>query len=86
MDEDRTTKKVFNAQPIGARKKDRPKLRRVDGNEGLGLYGAQSLTDAENVFGLGVQNLSLQEEPNIFSVTPLIDSLEKDLLVLRTKN
>ncbi|GFS78561.1 uncharacterized protein TNCV_3147931 [Trichonephila clavipes] len=43
MDEDRTTKKVFNAQPIGSRRKGRPNLR-------------------------------------------WIDDLEKDLLVLRTKN
>ncbi|GFX19128.1 hypothetical protein TNCV_3012721 [Trichonephila clavipes] len=43
MNEDRTTKKVFNAQPIGTRRKGRPNLR-------------------------------------------WIDSLEKDLLVLRTKN
>ncbi|GFW91625.1 uncharacterized protein TNCV_4500441 [Trichonephila clavipes] len=27
MDEDRTTKKVFNAQPIGTRRKVRPNLR-----------------------------------------------------------
>ncbi|GFU04273.1 uncharacterized protein TNCV_863791 [Trichonephila clavipes] len=43
MDENRTTKKVFNAQPIGTRRKGRPNLRWTDG-------------------------------------------LEKDLLVLRTKN
>ncbi|GFX03287.1 uncharacterized protein TNCV_3555151 [Trichonephila clavipes] len=43
MDDDCTTKKVFNAQPIDTRKKGRPNLRWIDG-------------------------------------------LEKDLLVLRTKN
>ncbi|GFV01151.1 uncharacterized protein TNCV_1010721 [Trichonephila clavipes] len=43
MDENRTTKKVFNAQPIGTRRKGRPNLR-------------------------------------------WIDDLEKDLLILRTKN
>ncbi|GFS78784.1 hypothetical protein TNCV_3149241 [Trichonephila clavipes] len=43
MGEDRTTEKVFNAQPISSRRKDRPNLRWIDG-------------------------------------------LEKDLLVLRTKN
>ncbi|GFX86835.1 uncharacterized protein TNCV_3751081 [Trichonephila clavipes] len=43
MNEDRTTKNVFNAQPIGTRRKGRPNLR-------------------------------------------WIDVLEKDLLVLRTKN
>ncbi|GFU59282.1 uncharacterized protein TNCV_4198051 [Trichonephila clavipes] len=43
MDENRTTKKVFNAKTIGTRRKGRPNLRWIDG-------------------------------------------LEKDLLVLRTKN
>ncbi|GFT24253.1 uncharacterized protein TNCV_2064771 [Trichonephila clavipes] len=43
MNDDRTTKKVFNAQPIGTRRKVRPNLR-------------------------------------------WMNSLEKDLLVLRTKN
>ncbi|GFU70358.1 uncharacterized protein TNCV_2916211 [Trichonephila clavipes] len=43
MDENRTTKKLFNVQPIGIRRKGRPNLR-------------------------------------------WIDDLEKDLLVLRTKN
>ncbi|GFU50825.1 uncharacterized protein TNCV_2495291 [Trichonephila clavipes] len=43
MDENRTTKKVFNVQPIDTRRKSRPNLRWIDG-------------------------------------------LEKDLLVLRTKN
>ncbi|GFX15440.1 uncharacterized protein TNCV_3303691 [Trichonephila clavipes] len=33
INEDRTTKKVFNAQPIGTRKKGRPNLRRIDGLE-----------------------------------------------------
>ncbi|GFW59187.1 uncharacterized protein TNCV_2781181 [Trichonephila clavipes] len=33
MDEDRTTTKVFNAQPIRTRKKGRPKLRWIDGLE-----------------------------------------------------
>ncbi|GFV61736.1 uncharacterized protein TNCV_188941 [Trichonephila clavipes] len=31
--EDRTTKKVFNAQPIGTRRKGRPNLRWIDGLE-----------------------------------------------------
>ncbi|GFU74177.1 hypothetical protein TNCV_2332141 [Trichonephila clavipes] len=30
MNEDRTTKKVFNAQPIGIRRKDRPNLRWIN--------------------------------------------------------
>ncbi|GFY07172.1 uncharacterized protein TNCV_277191 [Trichonephila clavipes] len=30
MDEDRTTKKVFNAQPMGTRRKDRPNLKWID--------------------------------------------------------
>ncbi|GFV59743.1 uncharacterized protein TNCV_1908141 [Trichonephila clavipes] len=33
MNEDRTTKKFFNAQPIGTRRKGRPNLRRIDGLE-----------------------------------------------------
>ncbi|GFS85624.1 uncharacterized protein TNCV_2794581 [Trichonephila clavipes] len=33
MNEDRTTKNVFNAQPIGTRKRGRPNLRRIDGLE-----------------------------------------------------
>ncbi|GFW60786.1 uncharacterized protein TNCV_2672071 [Trichonephila clavipes] len=33
MDEDRTTKKVFKAQPIGTRRKSRPNLRWIDGQE-----------------------------------------------------
>ncbi|GFU75029.1 uncharacterized protein TNCV_3752801 [Trichonephila clavipes] len=33
MNEDRTTKKVFNAQPIGKRRKGRPNLRWIDGIE-----------------------------------------------------
>ncbi|GFV52591.1 uncharacterized protein TNCV_4303741 [Trichonephila clavipes] len=33
MDEDRTTKKDFNAQPIGSRRKGRPDLRWIDGLE-----------------------------------------------------
>ncbi|GFX48738.1 uncharacterized protein TNCV_408451 [Trichonephila clavipes] len=33
MNEDRTTKKVFNAQPIGTGKKGRPNLRWIDGLE-----------------------------------------------------
>ncbi|GFT30306.1 hypothetical protein TNCV_2376111 [Trichonephila clavipes] len=33
MDEDRPTKKVFNAQPIGTRRKGRPNLRWIDGLE-----------------------------------------------------
>ncbi|GFX93781.1 hypothetical protein TNCV_1589571 [Trichonephila clavipes] len=33
MDEDRTTKKVLNAQPIGTRRKGRPNLRWIDGLE-----------------------------------------------------
>ncbi|GFU36799.1 uncharacterized protein TNCV_365611 [Trichonephila clavipes] len=33
MDEDRTTKKIFNAQPIGTRRKGRPNLRWIDGLE-----------------------------------------------------
>ncbi|GFX66359.1 uncharacterized protein TNCV_343331 [Trichonephila clavipes] len=33
MDENRTTKKVFNAQPIGTQTKDKPILRRIDGLE-----------------------------------------------------
>ncbi|GFV34501.1 uncharacterized protein TNCV_467131 [Trichonephila clavipes] len=33
MDEDCPTKKVFNAQPIGARRKSRPNLRWIDGLE-----------------------------------------------------
>ncbi|GFW51175.1 uncharacterized protein TNCV_3594571 [Trichonephila clavipes] len=31
MNEDRTTKKVFNAQPIGPRRKGRPNFRWIDG-------------------------------------------------------
>ncbi|GFV34957.1 uncharacterized protein TNCV_2097851 [Trichonephila clavipes] len=31
MNEDRTIKKVFNAQPIGTRRKGRPNLRWIDG-------------------------------------------------------
>ncbi|GFY30549.1 uncharacterized protein TNCV_3523121 [Trichonephila clavipes] len=33
MNEDRTTKKVFNAQPIGTRREGRPNLRRIHGLE-----------------------------------------------------
>ncbi|GFV88004.1 uncharacterized protein TNCV_3241541 [Trichonephila clavipes] len=33
MNEDHTTKKVFNAQPIGLRRKGRPTLRWIDGLE-----------------------------------------------------
>ncbi|GFW26913.1 uncharacterized protein TNCV_1377551 [Trichonephila clavipes] len=33
MNENRTTKKVFNAQPIGKRRKGRPNLRWIDGLE-----------------------------------------------------
>ncbi|GFT30314.1 uncharacterized protein TNCV_2376181 [Trichonephila clavipes] len=33
MDEDRTTKKVFNVQPIGTRRKGRPNPRWIDGLE-----------------------------------------------------
>ncbi|GFS78540.1 uncharacterized protein TNCV_3147791 [Trichonephila clavipes] len=33
MNEDRTTKKVFNTQPIGTRRKDKPNLRWMDGLE-----------------------------------------------------
>ncbi|GFX50590.1 uncharacterized protein TNCV_2721771 [Trichonephila clavipes] len=33
MEEDRITKKVFNAQPISTRRKGRPNLRRIDGLE-----------------------------------------------------
>ncbi|GFW87843.1 uncharacterized protein TNCV_1359471 [Trichonephila clavipes] len=33
MDENRTTKKVFNAQPIAPRRKGRPNLRWIDGLE-----------------------------------------------------
>ncbi|GFW15123.1 uncharacterized protein TNCV_172701 [Trichonephila clavipes] len=33
MNEDRTTKKVFNAQPTGTRRKGRPNLRWIDGLE-----------------------------------------------------
>ncbi|GFU82897.1 uncharacterized protein TNCV_266941 [Trichonephila clavipes] len=33
MGEDRTTKKVFNAQPIGTRRKGRSNLRWIDGLE-----------------------------------------------------
>ncbi|GFV29604.1 uncharacterized protein TNCV_329701 [Trichonephila clavipes] len=33
MDENRINKKVFNAQPIGTRRKGRPNLRRIDGLE-----------------------------------------------------
>ncbi|GFU96353.1 hypothetical protein TNCV_89301 [Trichonephila clavipes] len=33
MDENRTTKKVFNAHPIGTRRKIRPNIRRIDGLE-----------------------------------------------------
>ncbi|GFW53730.1 hypothetical protein TNCV_3938241 [Trichonephila clavipes] len=33
MDETHTTKKVFNIQPIGTRRKGRPTLRRIDGRE-----------------------------------------------------
>ncbi|GFY35455.1 hypothetical protein TNCV_195481 [Trichonephila clavipes] len=33
MNEDRTFKKVFNAQPIGTRRKGRPNLRWIDGLE-----------------------------------------------------
>ncbi|GFV03708.1 uncharacterized protein TNCV_1876561 [Trichonephila clavipes] len=33
MNEDRTTKKVFNAQPIASRRKGRPNLRWIDGLE-----------------------------------------------------
>ncbi|GFY35122.1 uncharacterized protein TNCV_5044971 [Trichonephila clavipes] len=33
MDEDSTSKKVFNAQPIGTRRKGRSNLRRIDGLE-----------------------------------------------------
>ncbi|GFU40867.1 uncharacterized protein TNCV_2466631 [Trichonephila clavipes] len=33
MDEDRTTKKVFNAQPIGTRRKGRPNHSWIDGPE-----------------------------------------------------
>ncbi|GFW13626.1 hypothetical protein TNCV_1210921 [Trichonephila clavipes] len=33
MDEDRITKKVFNAQPTSARRKGRPSLRWIDGLE-----------------------------------------------------
>ncbi|GFW13072.1 uncharacterized protein TNCV_3330041 [Trichonephila clavipes] len=33
MDEDSTTKKVFNAQPIGSRRMGRPNLRWIDGLE-----------------------------------------------------
>ncbi|GFW91232.1 hypothetical protein TNCV_736471 [Trichonephila clavipes] len=33
MNEDRTTKKVFDAQPIGTRRKGRPNLRWIDGLE-----------------------------------------------------
>ncbi|GFU09033.1 uncharacterized protein TNCV_1318991 [Trichonephila clavipes] len=33
MDENRITKKVFNAQPIGTRRKGRPNLRWIDGIE-----------------------------------------------------
>ncbi|GFX59530.1 uncharacterized protein TNCV_2034581 [Trichonephila clavipes] len=33
MNEDRTTKKVFSAQPIGTRRKGRPNLRWIDGLE-----------------------------------------------------
>ncbi|GFX68846.1 uncharacterized protein TNCV_3865451 [Trichonephila clavipes] len=33
MNEDRTTKKFFNTQPIGTRRRDRPNLRWIDGLE-----------------------------------------------------
>ncbi|GFX87891.1 uncharacterized protein TNCV_4373561 [Trichonephila clavipes] len=33
MNEDRTAKKVFNAQPIGTRRKGRPNPRWIDGPE-----------------------------------------------------
>ncbi|GFV79271.1 uncharacterized protein TNCV_71391 [Trichonephila clavipes] len=33
MNEDRTTKKVFNAQPIGTRRRGRPNIRWIDGLE-----------------------------------------------------
>ncbi|GFX78550.1 hypothetical protein TNCV_29901 [Trichonephila clavipes] len=33
MNEDHTTKKVFNAQLMGTRRKGRPNLRRIDGPE-----------------------------------------------------
>ncbi|GFT12559.1 uncharacterized protein TNCV_5093571 [Trichonephila clavipes] len=33
MDEDRTTKKFINAQPIGTRREGRPNLRWIDGIE-----------------------------------------------------
>ncbi|GFV00403.1 uncharacterized protein TNCV_3643811 [Trichonephila clavipes] len=33
MNEDRTTKKVFNAQPMGTRRKGRPNLGWIDGVE-----------------------------------------------------
>ncbi|GFU48378.1 uncharacterized protein TNCV_3342691 [Trichonephila clavipes] len=33
MDEDRTTKTIFNARPIGTQRKDRPNLRWIDGLE-----------------------------------------------------
>ncbi|GFW67088.1 uncharacterized protein TNCV_4031071 [Trichonephila clavipes] len=33
MDEDRTTKKVFNVQPIGIQRKGRPNLKWIDGLE-----------------------------------------------------
>ncbi|GFX84339.1 uncharacterized protein TNCV_4134501 [Trichonephila clavipes] len=33
MEEDRTTKKVFNAQPIVTRRKGKPNLRQIDGLE-----------------------------------------------------
>ncbi|GFX11051.1 uncharacterized protein TNCV_2246281 [Trichonephila clavipes] len=33
MNEDRTTEKIFNAQPIGVRRKGRPNLKWIDGLE-----------------------------------------------------
>ncbi|GFV51063.1 hypothetical protein TNCV_4743401 [Trichonephila clavipes] len=38
MDEDRTTKKVFNAPPFGTQRKDRPNLRWIDGLEKYLLF------------------------------------------------
>ncbi|GFU66479.1 uncharacterized protein TNCV_3807221 [Trichonephila clavipes] len=49
MNEDRTTKKVFNAQPIGTRRKGRPNLRWIDGQEKellvLGIRNWRALAD-----------------------------------------
>ncbi|GFW43721.1 uncharacterized protein TNCV_4770701 [Trichonephila clavipes] len=67
MNEDRTTKRVLIAQPIGARRKNRPNLRWIDGLEKDLLVLRTS-----NWRTLAERRLAWKRRPNpLWSIVPL---------------